>query len=727
MSARLIVLFAMMWVLGAACSPGSGGVDAPPSGSAGTSSGGSGAGHGQGTGAEGPILVPTLDGGTSSNCTPLTCEDVGANCGPIGDGCNGVVECGECTAPETCGGGGEPSRCGYEMPECTPLTCEGQGANCGRVTDGCGGLTPECGTCTPPAICGGGGVASQCGGGDDTSDVCDGLCLHQVDCEGGGATTLTGVVYTPSGEVPIYNALVYVPNAAVPAISDGVSCDRCEGEYLGRPLVSALTAADGSFELRNVPAGVSFPLVVKIGKWRRVVEISAVDACTMRALTAEQTRLPRNASEGHIPRIAISTGRVDALECVLYKAGIDASEFTRPTGDGRIHLYRANGAWPDADARTCDGCNCGWCGLSCCGPSSSCGFLCSGGGCCNSACATCGGGSNKDSYLAPLQAQRLYESQEVLDGYDVVAFGCEASERSRGAAHRSRLREYVDKGGRLFLSHFNYDWIRTGSSETDPLHTTAVWGGGSGRGALSDPTPALVDGTFPKGAAFIEWLDAVNASHPVHGTGVISIDEPRRYVEDTPERGRRWIHTTEPLHGEDSIQHFTFNTPVGLSEEAMCGRVVYTAFHVATGEHGDSVFPNHCTGPLAPQEKVLLFMLFDLATCVSDDTREPRPPPTCTPRTCEESDAHCGLIGDGCGGIVDCGLCPPGQACGVGGPNQCGDPPAGCQPKTCQEQNAGCGQVADGCGGLLECGTCPEGETCGGGGVPYQCGRPRIN
>jgi hypothetical protein len=55
-----------------------------------------------------------------------------------------------------------PGVCGASM--CTPRACRQANANCGIIGDGCGG-TVDCGTCTPPATCGGGGVANQCGGG----------------------------------------------------------------------------------------------------------------------------------------------------------------------------------------------------------------------------------------------------------------------------------------------------------------------------------------------------------------------------------------------------------------------------------------------------------------------------------------------------------------------------------------------------------------------------------
>jgi hypothetical protein len=77
------------------------------------------------------------------------------------------------------------------------------------------------------------------------------------------------------------------------------------------------------------------------------------------------------------------------------------------------------------------------------------------------------------------------------------------------------------------------------------------------------------------------------------------------------------------------LQHYTFNTPVGVPEAQQCGRVVFSDFHVVgkeTGLNGQS-FPGICdNGPLTPQEKVLEFMLFDLASCIQDDAAQPVPP-----------------------------------------------------------------------------------------------------
>ena len=48
------------------------------------------------------------------------------------------------------------------MGLCQPATCSSLGLTCGQNADGCGHLTPDCGTCTAPEFCGGGGP-SRCG------------------------------------------------------------------------------------------------------------------------------------------------------------------------------------------------------------------------------------------------------------------------------------------------------------------------------------------------------------------------------------------------------------------------------------------------------------------------------------------------------------------------------------------------------------------------------------
>jgi hypothetical protein len=123
----------------------------------------------------GPCTAPQVCGGAGQagvcgladggSCVPETCQQQSIQCGPAGDGCGNVIQCGPCTPPQTCGGAGQLGMCGYiDGGSCTPQTCQGLGQTCGPAGDGCGNLL-QCGTCTPPETCGGGGMPGVCGGG----------------------------------------------------------------------------------------------------------------------------------------------------------------------------------------------------------------------------------------------------------------------------------------------------------------------------------------------------------------------------------------------------------------------------------------------------------------------------------------------------------------------------------------------------------------------------------
>lgn len=92
-------------------------------------------------------------------CTPTTCGAQGIECGPAGDGCGDLLDCGPCPVGELCGGGG-PGKCGTQT-NCTPATCASQGIECGQAGDGCGALL-SCGNCLTGQVCGLGGPG-KCG------------------------------------------------------------------------------------------------------------------------------------------------------------------------------------------------------------------------------------------------------------------------------------------------------------------------------------------------------------------------------------------------------------------------------------------------------------------------------------------------------------------------------------------------------------------------------------
>lgn len=170
---------------------------------------------------------------------------------------------------------------------------------------------------------------------------CTGLSCSQV-C---AATTLSGTIYDPAGQNPLPGVAVYVPSDAVSAfVDDQVACDTCTSLYSGSPIASTVTNADGTFTLGNVPSGTSFPLVIQTGRWRRQVTVSAIEPCASATLpVGESSQLPSKAAEGDIPRMAILMGDADPLQCLFRRIGIEDSEFSASTGTGRVHLYNANG------------------------------------------------------------------------------------------------------------------------------------------------------------------------------------------------------------------------------------------------------------------------------------------------------------------------------------------------------------------------------------------------
>jgi len=630
---------------------------------------------------------PNMCGNTATGtCTPRTCPNIGPKaCGLASDNCGGTINCGDtCTAPEFCGGGGTPNVCGGNNG-CIPKTCSGLGFNCGFAGDGCGGLL-NCGSCTT-GICGGGG-ANVCGGtAPDAGTGCSGTyCGNIARCDA-GTTTLSGTVFAPTANNPdpIYNALVFVPpNGTVTAFpTTGVSCDKCNPAGSDEALVSATTGPDGKFTLTNVPCGVPVKMVIQLGRWRRVVTIPAskLVCCANNVLDPtsaadrDLTRLPRNKSEGDIPLLALTTGNADSIECVLRKIGISDSEFTLPSGNGRIRLYRDNGANMISGIST-----------------------------------------------ALPAATTLYGNVNELKKYDAVIVDCVGSQVNRSAAELSNMLEYTRVGGRLFASHYAYVWLYNNA----PFSGTASWM--PEQGNPPSPLRTFVDTSFPKGTAFAQWLFNAKASTVL---GEIQASVTRRdvnsVVKASPYLAEQFLYWT-PSAGTNVPLQYTFNTPINqppvTPPPEQCGRVLFSDYHIS-GTSSSGTFPSYCSSTaLTPQEKVLEFLLFDLTSCVAP--LSPPPPTTCTPKTCTNVDPTnpnpCGPQGDGCGGMLNCADCPAGQTCGGGGANKCG---GSCTPKTCTTVVPGntnpCGPQNDGCGNIIMCATCPAGQTCGGGGQ-NKCG-----
>ena len=623
------------------------------------------------------------DGGPIVSCTPTSCATLNYNCGPASDGCGALLQCGTCPAGQVCGAGGF-NKCGASTgtsPDgapagCTPKTCAAQNITCGPAGDGCGNLL-ACGSCASPQSCGGGGVPGQCG--------CQGLCQQVTGCSGGVQTTVTGTVragksaWTGLAADPVPNVLVYVPNSGTSGIqpfSAGASCRQCGADVSGNPLVSTYTDFDGTFTLTNVPSGTTVPVVVQLGRWRRVFTFN-VPSCMSTPLG--DLNLPRNKSEGDIPLTAVSTGSVDPLECVLLKMGVDKAEFTADSGSGRIHIYGGGPNGPNGGT-----------------PGS-----------------TAGAGTRAESYL--LDTGGTYQN------YDQIMLPCWGAPANKTNTELADLISYADNGGHFFATHYSYSWL-VGNGEFDGVvHWHPDYDNpGNVNWTLNVSTTVPLSPPAAHGGTFAKWLNLVqalsNSGTPMPAQPQVSINNPRHDADYVQGNTQDWIDGTDPDHNNAMVEHFTFDTPVSGST---CGHAIFSDFHVSQIAGGRSstkgvTFPNECTKGFTAQERILEYMLFDLASCAGPLK------PTCNPLTCQQQNISCGPAGDGCGGQLNCGTCMAPLTCGGGGvTGQCGAPPEGgiCTQSTCQQQGLSCGQTGDGCGNVLDCGTCMSPATC----VSGQC------
>jgi len=410
-------------------------------------------------------------------------------------------------------------------------------------------------------------------GGDADANPCTNLCQKQVPCNGGGNTSLSGVINDPAGKVPLYNVLVYVPTAPVAPFVTGASCERC-GNVSGEPLVSTITDAAGKFRLDNVPVGADIPLVIQVGKWRRQITIPTVVACTNTPLDATLSRLPRNKAEGDLPQMALASGSADPFECLLTKMGLDVAEFTPDSAAGRVHYFRENGV---------------------------------------------------DMSPATPAASTLYSDPAKLKKYDIVFLPCEGVANDKAATADQNLVDYTAIGGRVFTTHYSYAWLHLGAG-TFP--TTGVWQPEQAdKYSSTVPQMATINQAFPKGAAFAQWLVNVQASTQLGQLGLLEARHDLNSASDPP--STTWMTVNDmPTTDPKATMHITFNTPTDVPEPQQCGRVVFSDFHVSASAKTDvKTFPQSCkVGDLTPQEKALEFMLFDLSSCIQSDKAPPMPP-----------------------------------------------------------------------------------------------------
>jgi hypothetical protein len=227
-------------------------------------------------------------------------------------------------------------------------------------------------------------------------------------------------------------------------------------------------------------------------------------------------------------------------------------------------------------------------------------------------------------------AYAFWASETTLAQHDIVLNSCECSPYERdteGSAYQA-MHDYLSGGGRVFGTHYHYNWFAPPTGPSD-FQTTASWLTGV---SLTWP-PFYINTTIPKGVALDAWIQNVwQASPPPSGqieleytaTDVAEVNA----AEATP-----WIYYGNPsLSGQYNSAYLSFNTPIGAPTTAQCGRAVFSDLHVSSSSGGGATFPTECVGdplttPMTEQESALEFLFFDLSSCVGDDSQPPPPPP----------------------------------------------------------------------------------------------------
>jgi hypothetical protein len=694
--------------------------------------------------------------GDSGVCVPTKAACAPGDCGFVADGCGNVIDCTLqlCPAGQACGIGAPavPNMCGA-LP-CVKATCGA--ANCGYKQDGCGGIL-NCWPAAPaPSICGPGQtcgalVPNTCG----TPAGCTGLCTQQQACAGGATTSIEGYVTSPNGVLPVPNAVVYVPDGAVAPFGAGVVCEGCAK---ASSLVSTTTDANGHFFLPNMPVSAAapkvtdIPVVVQLGRWRKQFTITTT-ACTNTlvpsvggAAANKTAALPAvQTATDNIPLTAISTGQVDGLECVFRKMGVADSEFTDGSGVGRIRLYQDNGAAISSGSPKAS---------TLYGTAAEIEKF-------DAAIFGCVGSekmkatadltnvfnyANKGGrvFATHFSYVWLYNKATKAGGGSVAGpmpawngtvntFDPANEKQWNGTAAPGSLSAFVDTSfpkGVLFSTWLQAPVAPVSATYAPPYaNVDGLW----------PAFPAVPSAAAPARVVLTEPRRDITPTAPNLSTsGIVSsaTSPVQRWIYATGDQAKACAVAADCLSGAcvakkcvgsvtfdnndpnavDAPMHYTFNTPIPapVAPAIQCGRVLYSDFHVSIGSTNGKIFPAECNNTaLTSQEKVLAYMLFDLASCVSSSA-----PPACVPKSCVDQGLGCGLAGDGCGNQLDCGVCPAGKSCGGGGvPSQCGAP--ACNPRVCVAGD--CGKMGNNCGGQIDCGNCAAGSTCGGGG-PNICG-----
>jgi hypothetical protein len=389
---------------------------------------------------------------------------------------------------------------------------------------------------------------------------------------------ISGTVYDPrttAASLPLPNVLVYATTGPVVPFPSGVQCITSSNSTPTGVIAYTYTAVDGTFTMGNIPVNSTFTVVIQAGKWRR--QFTYTSGTT--PITGLTLHMPSDHTQGDIPMIAIASGSVDGLECVLLDMGIFPTEFTDDNGSinpgGHIHLYQGSSS-PGATINA----------------------------------------------STPNQSS-LMSNSATMNAYDVVMFPCQgnANNQSSLTDAPANLLSYANAGGRVFATHYSYAWLDPATPYNSQFPPVANWAINQ-QNPSPDPGLATINTGFTDASTLAQWLFNTGSSA---NYGQVQLSTLRHDLNSVIAPTQSWA----THNATADVMQFTFNAPVGAAAANQCGRVLFNEYHVynvsSTGAVYNSALPNGQTfsecsqqpHAMTPQEEMLEYALFDLSSFVT--------------------------------------------------------------------------------------------------------------
>lgn len=391
--------------------------------------------------------------------------------------------------------------------------------------------------------------------------------IPRPKCPAAQQVTITGRVTAPNQTDPVPGAVVYIPSRVPEDFPLEVRCEVCKspGSTANRWWTTT-SAYNGSFTLNDVCPG-NYWLIMQNGRFRRAVKITVPSGGTMQ-IKAGNSRLPRKHKEFNqhdsIPKIAVATGDYDKMECVLLKMGLQQSAFDLYEGAKYLKNKALNKTLAD-----------------------------------------------------------LLKNFNLLKSYNIVFINCADNtyeSQLKNSLVMQNLQNYIKQGGRLYITDWSYDWMEQ-LPELSPYIDFEP--GASGSGPEAQNTAALGKDGITVQADIIDpnlakWLGLFGGAIQ-NGKSVIShFLIGWVIIHSVSKDVKTWVRgvirsSTGAIQGDRPLT-VTFNYK-------NCGKALFSSYHTEGRDDETPTnvkpFPSYCSGQISPQDRILEYLIFDIANCVT--------------------------------------------------------------------------------------------------------------